>query len=438
MNIKKLNDLKTKAIEILRVNSLGSSTKPAPHLYPHQWNWDSAFIAIGMSHYDEEQAQKEIFTLLDGQWENGMVPHIIFNDQSGDYHPGPKYWDSASAEDSPSTVNTSGISQPPILAYAAYQIFKYSKDKKRATLFLKTIFPKLKKYHQFFYSNRDPLAEGLAHIIHPWESGLDNSPRWDEPLQQIKLEWIPHFRRVDTNKVSSEQRPTDEEYIKYTYLVELFRKEKYNQEKIWQKKAFAVQPILFNSLIYASLNSLQEIGGFLGEDISEIQSWMIQTKESINNKLWDEDNKKYGDYDLIGTRKILKNTVAMFIPLFAEIPSLDRAELLVNSLTSPDYWPEMGYPICSVSLRDQDFNPVKYWRGPVWININWLLIQGLINYGYSQKAQELTEKTLELVHKNSFCEYYHPLTGEACGATMFSWSAALVIDLIYKLTGDIY
>jgi hypothetical protein len=63
-----------KARRILDQNWTGSYTKPAPALYPHQWNWDSAFIAMGRSHYDTPRAMLEIETLFDAQWQNGMVP----------------------------------------------------------------------------------------------------------------------------------------------------------------------------------------------------------------------------------------------------------------------------------------------------------------------------------------------------------------------------
>jgi hypothetical protein len=61
-----------KARKILDDNWLGSSTKPSPSLYPHQWNWDSAFIAIGRAHYDTARAIQEIETLFEAQWANGM------------------------------------------------------------------------------------------------------------------------------------------------------------------------------------------------------------------------------------------------------------------------------------------------------------------------------------------------------------------------------
>jgi hypothetical protein len=42
-------------------------------------SWDSAFIAIGKSRYNQDQAQEELRTLFQAQWKNGLVPHIVFN-----------------------------------------------------------------------------------------------------------------------------------------------------------------------------------------------------------------------------------------------------------------------------------------------------------------------------------------------------------------------
>ncbi len=77
-------DYVERARGILEDNWTGRFTKPAPSLYPHQWNWDSGFIAIGKSYYDTSQARQEIETLFEAQWSNGMVPQIVFDpDRAG-------------------------------------------------------------------------------------------------------------------------------------------------------------------------------------------------------------------------------------------------------------------------------------------------------------------------------------------------------------------
>src|SRR5689334_23174080 len=106
------------ARKVLEGNDLGGSTKPSPNLYPHQWNWDSCFIAIGWSHMDTQRAAQEIRSLLKGQWRNGFVPQIVFNPEATGYFPGPDVWQSERSPDAPAEVRTSGISQPPVMASA--------------------------------------------------------------------------------------------------------------------------------------------------------------------------------------------------------------------------------------------------------------------------------------------------------------------------------
>jgi glycogen debranching enzyme len=72
------------------------------------------------------------------------------------------------------------------------------------------------------------------------------------------------------------------------------------------------------------------------------------------------------------------------------------------------------------------------WRGPAWINVNYLMVEGLERSGFPVEARELRRRTLELImgHQDIF-EFYHPVTGEPGpqAATMFGWSAALFIEM---------
>src|SRR5574342_1396120 len=104
-----------RAVEVLRGNDVGLFTKPGPYQYPHQWNWDSALIALGLSHFDLPRALTEIRSLLGGQWRDGMVPHIVYHGAPSDYFPDPDFWQIESSLHAPG-VATSGLTQPPLLA----------------------------------------------------------------------------------------------------------------------------------------------------------------------------------------------------------------------------------------------------------------------------------------------------------------------------------
>ncbi len=76
--MQETEDLIQQAKMVLDFNWTGQYTKPGPRLYPHQWSWDSALIAIGYSRYDQERATREPTHLFDAQWKNGLLPQIVF------------------------------------------------------------------------------------------------------------------------------------------------------------------------------------------------------------------------------------------------------------------------------------------------------------------------------------------------------------------------
>ena len=108
---------------ILRANDRGGYCVPTARLYPFQWNWDSAFTAMGWSTFDEPRAWQEIEFLLKGQWDDGLIPHIVFHAPSDDYFPGPDVWGGAR------TPPTSGITQPPVLATAVRHLWGNAHDR---------------------------------------------------------------------------------------------------------------------------------------------------------------------------------------------------------------------------------------------------------------------------------------------------------------------
>src|SRR5476649_1165870 len=108
-------ELLEQAKGVLEMNDRGNYTIPAHGLYPHQWLWDSCFIAIGLRHDDVERAKTEILSLLRGQWHNGMLPHMIINPNSGERRRNGNIWRSWLNPNAPDDVTTSGITQPPIL-----------------------------------------------------------------------------------------------------------------------------------------------------------------------------------------------------------------------------------------------------------------------------------------------------------------------------------
>jgi glycogen debranching enzyme len=86
----------------------------------------------------------------------------------------------------------------------------------------------------------------------------------------------------------------------------------------------------------------------------------------------------------------------------------------------------------SLDPRHAGFLPTNYWRGPIWINVNWVLYHGLRRYGYHDLAGTLRRSMIELPRRSGFFEHYDPTTGRGHGAERFAWTAALVLDLLFE------
>ena len=106
----------------MRNNDRGGYTVPTHGLYPFQWSWDSAITALGWQRFDEARAWEEAATMFRGQWDNGMLPHILFHKEAGSYFPGPDVWGGGES------IPSSAISQPPIWATALRMLHENSGD----------------------------------------------------------------------------------------------------------------------------------------------------------------------------------------------------------------------------------------------------------------------------------------------------------------------
>jgi hypothetical protein len=321
-------------------------------------------------------------------------------------------------------------------ATAVRCIFDRAKDKGQAKEFLKNVYPKLLGSHRFYYMERDPDNEGLAYIRHPWESGIDNSPTWDFPLSRILLGDLPEFKRRDLKKgVSKKERPKDWDYNRYVYLVELFKQHGYDETKIFDECPFLVQDVFINSILVKANQDLAIIGDILGEDVSQLQGWEKKTRAAINKKLWHRGHGIFDAFDLRANEMIEVDTAAGFTPLYAKIPSDHQAQRLLRYLDSKSFCTmheHKCYSIPNYNMLGEYFDPSNYWRGPIWINMNWMLYHGLKNYGFKEKALSVKGDVIELVRRYGFYEYYDPIKGKGYGSKNFSWTAALFLDIVHE------
>ncbi len=429
-----LEDLLRRAQKVLDLNWTGEYTRPAPRLYPHQWSWDSAFIAIGNIHHRQDRAEQELLSLFRGQWHNGMLPHIVFHNPHAPYFPGAEIWHCHVSPHAPRDLETSGIVQPPIHATAAWWIYLHAQDQTQAKSFLAEIFPKLKAWHDYLYRERDPHHEALVYIRHPWESGMDDSPLWDSVFHAppLDLTKFSASHRLDIRIVDPKDRPTHRDYTHYLDLVHLFRSLDYDEEKIQKASPFLVQDALFNTLLSQSEQDLAQIATILGKDGRPFQDRSRATADAVNQKLWDAEHGLYIDFDLVRNQTLEKHTAAGFTPMFAGIPSKERADQMLEYLNSKAFCPIHGtcYAVPTYDKKSSGFSSRQYWRGPIWLNINWILYHGLRRYGFHDYAQWVRQAIIDLPKTYGFYEYYDPDEGAGHGTEDFSWTAALLVDVL--------
>lgn len=422
------SELRAGAEALLRANDRGGYTVPAPSLYPHQWNWDSAFIAIGWQHIDPRRAAQELHMLLRGQWADGLIPHIIFRSQ-GNYEPGPQTWQTIGAPGAPMHAAVSSITQPPIAATAARAVLERSGGDAEVEASLRAVAAGLERWHAWFATTRDPTHIGAAAIVHPWESGMDNAPRWDDAMARIDPGDI-QYRRVDNAVVNPAHRPTRYDYDRYFYIVNE-RARRGFAPPTTTTDPFLVADVAMTAMLCRAEADLQWLQRELAIPSGGAADRRAHLVAALNGPLWDGDRNAYRDFDLISGQPIRVDHIANYLPLYAGVVPPDRARLMVEQLDDPQRY-GAAWPVPTVPLCDPAFEPQRYWRGPTWININWLLVAGLRASGFDDASTRLAARTVELVARSGFREYFDPQTGQGYGAENFAWTAALTIDLLIR------
>ncbi|HSW78466.1 MAG TPA: trehalase family glycosidase [Candidatus Babeliales bacterium] len=426
------------AAKVLRNNDRQLWTVPAGDLYPHQWLWDSCFIAIGLRHLDVERAQTELRSLLRGQWDNGMMPNMIFSHDSERRHI--DLWRSWVNPYAPQGVATSGITQPPMLAEAVLKIGEKLKMSERRSWFKEMLTP-LIRYHEWLYADRDPHNEGLIILLHPYESGMDSSPTWISELhkhsmplwvsaiEKLHIDGVANLFRRDTKYVSRSQRISNAEALAEWSAVHRLRRKAYNSEALISRSLFTVEDLAFNSILIRANSRLLDIAKAAGRELPDNLKEGINRTEAALEQLWDEESGLYFSRSFVSHKLIQETTISSLLPLYSGAISKNRAHALVNMLKRRSMF-STSWPVPSVPQTSSYFDPYKYWQGPSWVNTNWLIIEGLKNYGFLLEAKVLQDKTIKMVEKSGFYEYFNPLNGNPAGASNFSWTAALIIDLL--------
>lgn len=408
------------ARRILAVNDRGGYTVPTDRLYPFQWNWDSAFVAMGFALYDVDRAYRELERLAEGQWADGMIPHIVFHQPSDTYFPGPSVWRTKHG------IPTSGITQPPVFAIALRQVHDAAGEGARErtlALYLAAL-----KWHRWWYAARDPEGTGLVALLHPWESGSDNSPAWDAAMARVPTTTTTPVVRKDIGHVHADMRPRDEDYRRFIHLVDTYADCGWNPAEQWARAPFKVAEIQTTAILLKAGEDLEHLARLFGrtEEAEEIAAFNALSRKAILGQ-WRPALSRFVSRDLVSGADIEAATQAGFLPLLALDLEAAMASAAVAEMRRWSAGLKVAFPTTKPGLAA--YEPKRYWRGPAWGIINWLLIEGLRRNGEGAFAEELRGSTLSAIEREGFAEYFDPETGEGCGGLGFSWTAAAYLWL---------
>lgn len=431
------------ALAVLTANDRGDYTVPNVDLYHGQWLWDSAFIAVGLRHYMPERAGLELTSLLRGQWQDGMIPNIIYepNPQAGRLPPRQYLFDwsrRGNRDNAPSDVRTSGITQPPLLADAARLVGeKLPTDDRRD--FLRAMVPGLINYHRWIYQERNFGKDDLFAAVHPWETGMDNTPVWIDHMQTLDWgrsqpidRWLAEHAqglRADTKLVDSKERSSKADSVQQILAQLSLIRNHYQAERLADEHPLHVQDVLMNSALIHNNRVLVDLATEVDLPVDdELRNHMAGTETNFE-KLWNEADGTYYARDAVSGKQLRPATVASLIALYSGAVPENRAQRIADDALNPTtYNGESG--LATVSAQDPHYGEQRYWSGANWISTSWLLAEGLKRYDFDVGHKELVNKTIRTIVAGGMREYFSSKTGRGYGIDNFSWTAALYLDLM--------
>jgi len=358
----------------------------AKYMYPNQFYWDEAFHAALLTNLKDTALPFQFlknFTYC--QAPDGGIPGSV--SFPIDYE---SYLKNGSNMGS-------GEAQPSVIG-VSLRYLKQTPGWKNNT---KLIYDLFSKNIDWLYKNRDSNHDGLIEYVNSFTSGCDNSPRFDN----------------------------------------LFA------EKGRIGKMKPIQSVEQNTWLCLLQNELAEIAEQSGNKTAatDLRKNARQLQEKIEKYMWDEKTSFYYDIEIADNQKVMVKTPMGFMAMFLPGVNKDRVKRLVKEhlLNPAEFWTK--YPVPSVALNEPTFTGNDMWRGPAWINVNWLICIALEQNGYTKEARELAQKTVDLVgpvyngneriRTPRMNEWFNPLTGEPLGNENLTWSS-LVADLILRFLNE--
>lgn len=410
--------LNEQAMAILQKNDRGGFTIPTARLYPFQWNWDSAFISLGIATYDRARAWKELLMLSEAQADDGMIPHIIFRNDDDDYFPGPSIWQAQSAG-----ISASGISQPPVLASVVRQLL--SSGGASELQIADSLFEPMMRWQRWFYQYRRPEGCPAICTVHPWETGRDNSPDWDIGMRAMSVDPdLPAYQRKDIEHADPSQRPSHEEYDKYITMVKFGRDHGWDQSVIINEGPFVMADPGLHFIWLRACRDLRVLAEQLGktEKLEEIDSW-IDAGERGADYFWNDALNAYCVRDVRSGVFSQGFSNASALVFYADIGSAEQRQHTLDHIRRIAKQTKFGQP--SWDPDASRFESQRYWCGPLWCQMNYMISKGLAEQGAPDLAEKMRLDLRHVIELSGFYECFDPMSGAGCIGQDFSWTAAL-------------
>jgi glycogen debranching enzyme len=410
-----------KALNVLLNNwkSVNNSSKigipPSDNHYVHNYYWDSCFIILVLAFFKKpELACMQIQSLLNGQYKNGFIPNMKFG--TGRYFDPERFLFH-------NYFNSSDYSQPPLLAHALYETYKMllKKDPKQAKQLLKKTYSHVKKHYQFWIHERKYNKTHLIYCIHPHETGRDSDPLFDRMYEKKKIAFLPLQLAGIINTG-----------IDYLYALKASF-----QIRFFKPFTHRFCDVMVNCIYAQNLRYLSKLSAYMQNDKDALffKQESKEVERDIDTYMYDKKDKKY--YALKENKRIRFVSIASLFPLLSTHLSEEKIKEICDLIESEKYF-NTPFPLASTPINSQYYDPSYYekrlWRGPVWINMNWYIIEALLSQKkkYQKKNKKLAirlntlslhlaKKTKELIANGCF-EFYHPITGRGMRISSFSWS----------------
>jgi len=394
---------------------------PAHGKYSSLFGWDSGWHAIAMTRIDPAIAASEIDLLTSLQVEDtGRISHDThFEELDKEKANWMSRLGSFLGNSQFDEQGRSARIDPPSYIIAAEKIYARTRDR----AWLDRVLPRLERCLYYLTHDRDLYGDGLVSVIHPWETGTDSSPAYDKIL---KLD----FR----TPLGAPTRG-----LLYPRMLDYNAKFGWDPQVAKQKNRFVLEDVTFNSITIRGMLAVATLNDKIGEK-SRAKALRAQAKdmvEALGRINWVESEGCYfSRYDVKNPKLAIRTTCASLLPVLTGLVDEERAHRVIreHALNPKEFWQAYLFPFNAADEMVGDkvyMEDLLLWRGHcIWTNMNWMMTEGLLNYGYKAEARELTRRTARMILHEGLWEFYDYRNGQGKGQSNFNWPG-LVLDMIH-------